>query len=181
LEREYIIKIFKEEPDMGLFDSLKSVFTTDSDYDGDDFDNVDEFNGEETEQERISPSLKPRFMSVNNDNIKKMENSYTAKETKVIIYEPKEYSEAANIVDSLKNKKIVVVNFANMKDNKEEGRDAQQCQKEIFDFINGAIYAIDGDIRKISDTIFVIAPPNVDIDSNINQEFEKKGRHRWSI
>lgn len=61
-----------------------------------------------------------------------------------------------------------------MKDNKEEGRNAQQCQKEIFDFINGAIYAIDGDIRKISDTIFVIAPPNVDIDSNINQEFEKK-------
>ena len=180
MEREYIIKIFKEEPKMGLFDKLKNVFTTDNDYDVDDLENVDDFDVE-MEEEKSSPSLKPRFMSINSDNIKKMENAYTAKETKVIIYEPKEYSEAANIVDSLKNKKIVVVNFANMKDNKEEGRNAQQCQKEIFDFINGAIYAIDGDIRKISDTIFVIAPPNVDIDSNINQEFEKKGRHRWSI
>lgn len=71
-------------------------------------ENVDDFDVE-MEEEKSSPSLKPRFMSINSDNIKKMENAYTAKETKVIIYEPKEYSEAANIVDSLKNKKSLLL------------------------------------------------------------------------
>lgn len=162
---------------MGAFDKFKNFFMVPEDS----YDDVDDdYDNEEVVEEKTS-SLKPRFLSNNNDNIRKIENAYTAKETKVIIYEPKEYSEAANIVDSLKNKKIVVVNFANMKENREEGKSSDQCQKEIFDFINGAIYAIDGDIRKISSTIFVIAPPNVDIDSNITQEFERKGTHRWAI
>ena len=60
-------------------------------------------------------------------------------------------------------------------------KSAHQCQKEVFDFVNGAIYAIEGTIKKISDTIFVIAPPGVDIDTNIRQETEKKGTHRWAI
>lgn len=162
---------------MGVLDSIKKVFTVGDEYD----DSYDEVEDTESYQEDNVLPLKPKFVSNNSDNIRKIENSYTSKDTKVIIYEPKEYSEATNIVDSLRNKKIVVVNFANMKENKEEGKSSEQCQKEIFDFINGAVYAINGNIRKIEKTIFVIAPPSVDIDSNISQEFERKGSHKWAI
>ena len=162
-----------------MLDKLRGFFNSEDDNYEDDY-TVDSEMEIEEEEEKTS-SLRPKFLSANNDNIRKMENSYTSKETKVLIYEPREFSEAQNIVDSLKNKKIVVVNFSNMKECKEENKTAQQCQKEIFDFINGAIYAIEGDIKKISSTIFVIAPPNVDIDTNIKQEIERKGSHRWAI
>lgn len=162
-----------------MLNKLRGFFNSEDDNYEDDY-TVDSEMDIEEEEEKTS-SLRPMFFSGNNDNIRKMENSYTSKETKVLIYEPREFSEAQNIVDSLKNKKIVVVNFSNMKECKEENKTAQQCQKEIFDFINGAIYAIEGDIKKISSTIFVIAPPNVDIDTNIKQEIERKGSHRWAI
>ena len=38
---------------------------------------------------------------------------------------------------------------------------------------------MDGDIRKISKGIFVIAPSNIDIDGNIKKELESKGLFRW--
>lgn len=90
---------------------------------------------------------------------------------KVVIYEPLTYDEAPAIVDSLKNRRAAVVNLENIQD--------PEISKTIFHFLNGAIYAMDGDIRKISRGIFVLAPSNVDIDGNIKKELESKGLFRW--
>lgn len=160
---------------MANFEKIKNFFNpmTESDeYDGDDM----ELEAEDFEEEKVT-AFKPRLFS--NDSNKKNDYSYQTRETKVLIYEPKNFEEGSKIVDSLKNKKIVVVNFANMKSDGDKS--VHQCQKEVFDFVNGAIYALEGNIKKISDTIFVIAPPGVDIDNNIKQEVEKKGNHRWAI
>ena len=35
--------------------------------------------------------------------------------------------------------------------------------RRIVDFLSGAVYALDGDIQKVSNGIFVIAPNNVGI------------------
>ncbi len=90
---------------------------------------------------------------------------------KVVIYEPTSYDDAPAIVDSLKSRKAVVVNLENIHD--------PEVSKTIFHFLNGAIYAMDGDIRKISKGIFVIAPSNVDIDGNIKKDLESKGLFKW--
>jgi cell division protein sepF len=160
---------------MGSLDKLKNFFNAgvEEDYVDDDME-IEEI---EEDDDKITPFRSKFFAS--NESSRKNEYSYQAKETKVLVYEPKCFDEASKIVDSLKNKKIVVVNFSNMK--ADGDKSAHQCQKEVFDFVNGAIYAIEGTIKKISDTIFVIAPPGVDIDTNIRQETEKKGTHRWAI
>ncbi len=90
---------------------------------------------------------------------------------KVVIYEPLTYDEAPSIVETLKNRRAVVVNLENIQD--------PDVSKTIFHFLNGAIFAMDGDIRKISRGIFVLAPSNVDIDGNIKKELESKGLFRW--
>lgn len=90
---------------------------------------------------------------------------------KVVIYEPLTYDEAPAIVESLKNRRAAVVNLENIQD--------PEISKTIFHFLNGAIFAMDGDIRKISRGIFVLAPSNVDIDGNIKKELESKGLFRW--
>lgn len=157
---------------MGLLDKAKSFFTIDEEeYENEGFD-VQQSDEEE------KGILKPSFMKVKQDNITKIENSYTSKDVKVIIFEPEEYNEALNIVDSLKNKRIVVVNFSNMKAT--EGKTVEQNQKQIFDFINGAVYAMDGNINQMSSTIFVMTPNNVEMDMGIKKEMSRRGNvSRW--
>ena len=74
-------------------------------------------------------------------------------------------------MNQLKAKKVCIVNLESVND--------PEIAKTIFDFLNGAIYAMDGRIKKISKGIFLLAPENTDIDGNIKKELESKGFFRW--
>ena len=52
-------------------------------------------------------------------------------------------------------------------------------RKSIFEFMNGAVYVLDGGIQKVSKGIFILAPNNVDIDSSIKKELESKTLFPW--
>ena len=39
--------------------------------------------------------------------------------------------------------------------------------QRILDFISGAVYALGGDIKKAARNIFVVAPSNVEVTSNM--------------
>lgn len=91
---------------------------------------------------------------------------------KVMIFEPASYDEdAPAIVDSLKENKVCIVNLGEMKD--------KEVAQRIFNFLKGAIYAMGGRMRKISNGILLLAPDNTDIDGNIKKELETKGFFRW--
>jgi len=75
---------------------------------------------------------------------------------KVIVYQPTQYSDAEQIVKNLKAKKPVVVNL--------EAVEVELARK-IFNFCSGAICALDGEMRKISKEIFILAPNNVTLDA----------------
>jgi cell division inhibitor SepF len=89
---------------------------------------------------------------------------------KVVIYEPTNFEEAPSIVDNLKARKPVIINLENIE---------QDLAKKFFDFLNGAIYALDGNIQKVSAGIFILAPNNVDISGNIKEELRNKGVFPW--
>ena len=78
----------------------------------------------------------------------------TSKNSKVMVVEPEFFNDAPVICDNLKNNKTVVVNLENT--DIEDG-------KKIFDFLNGAVYALDGTIQKISENVFILAPDTVDV------------------
>lgn len=80
---------------------------------------------------------------------------------KMIVIEPREFEESPKLVDSLKAKKPVIINL--------EKLDTDVARK-IFDFLSGATYALDGNVQKIANNIFVFAPENVDIDAYIDQQ-----------
>ncbi|MBS3994603.1 MAG: cell division protein SepF [Alkaliphilus sp.] len=100
----------------------------------------------------------------------KIVNIHTTTQMKVVIYEPSDFEEAPSIVDSLKNRKPVVINLENLE---------QELAKKIFDFLNGAVYALDGNIQKVSKGIFILAPNNVDISGNVRDELRNKGVFPW--
>jgi cell division inhibitor SepF len=82
------------------------------------------------------------------------------KSSKVILVEPRTYSESTDIADHLKNRRAVVVNLQRI--DKEQGR-------QIVDFLSGAVYVIGGDIQKIGSSIFLCTPDNVEISGNISE------------
>lgn len=74
----------------------------------------------------------------------------------VVVIEPKSFDDSQQVSQCLMDKRPVVINF--------ENTDTDIAHR-IVDFISGAVYALDGDIRKISRNVFLCAPSNVKLSS----------------
>ena len=83
---------------------------------------------------------------------------------KVFICEPEKYEDCTKAVDEIKNRKVVVLNI--------EGMELEN-QKQVFEFIKGAVYALEASIQKVSNGIFVLAPNNVQIDGRLSDRYER--------
>ena len=51
---------------------------------------------------------------------------------------------------------------------------------KVLDFVSGVVYALEGDIQKVSSGIFLIAPYNVNIASDVRDELKSTGIFPWS-
>ena len=80
---------------------------------------------------------------------------------KMILLEPRAYSEAQQIADHLKKRNTVVVNLK---------RVTSDQAKRIVDFLSGTIYAIGGDLQKIGGGIFLCTPNNINVQGKITEE-----------
>ena len=84
---------------------------------------------------------------------------------KMILLEPRAFSESQQIADHLKSRNTVVVNMKRVT--------AEQA-KRIIDFLSGTVYAIGGDLQKIGGGIFLCTPKNVNVEGSITDEDNKK-------
>ena len=75
---------------------------------------------------------------------------------KLVVIEPEGFEDCSRLVDSLKSRRPIIVNL--------EKLDTDLARK-IFDFLGGATYALNGNVQKVANNIFVFAPDNVAIDS----------------
>ena len=92
----------------------------------------------------------------------------TQEGSKMILLEPRAYSESQQIADQLKRRNTVVVNLQ---------RVTQDQGKRIIDFESGCLYAIGGTMQKLGDDIFLCAPKNINVQGKMTEEEEpKRGR-----
>lgn len=80
---------------------------------------------------------------------------------KMIVIEPKGFDECPKLVDSLKAKKPVIINL--------EKLDTDTARK-MFDFLSGATYALNGNVQRVANNIFLFAPENVDVTAYVDQQ-----------
>lgn len=85
--------------------------------------------------------------------------------TKLILLEPRAYSESQQIADHLKNRHTVVVNLKKV---------TTDQAKRIVDFLSGTIYAIGGDLQKIGGGIFLCTPKNMSVQGKISNDDDSK-------
>ena len=80
--------------------------------------------------------------------------------SKMILLEPRAFSEAQTIADYLKGRDTVVVNLK---------RVTPEIAKRIVDFLSGAAYAIGGDLQKLGSGIFLCTPNNVNVEEKMSE------------
>lgn len=134
-------------------------------------DIIDEEIEDIEEEIDVDDELGSHIANMAQSKTSKIVNIHTAGQMKVVIVEPKKYEEVTSIADQLKQRRAVIVNLENLDD--------AIVRKSIFDFMNGAVYVLDGSIQKVSKAIFILAPNNVDIDANMKKELESKAFFPW--
>ena len=78
--------------------------------------------------------------------------------SKMMLLEPRAYSESQQIADYLKKRNTVVVNLKRVTPDK---------GKRIIDFVSGCLYAIGGGMQKLGDGIFLCTPKNINVQGKI--------------
>lgn len=165
-----------------MFEKLKNFAGIDEDYDYDDYEDEEEKNDTEEsgykssfnkEDEKVFKTYSSSDYSTNSyngdrqtrrstGNIVSM-NSSKPTGAKISIQEPLEYDDAPNIVDEIKNNKIVILNLEMIEVDK---------KRQIFDFVNGSIYALNGKIKKVTKDIFVICPEGIEIEGEVSDQLK---------
>jgi len=140
---------------MGVLDKFKDLVGIEE-YDEDDITEEEiQSAGAQLERKRVEP----RSNYARKDKVVDM-RSRTADGNlfRLIVTDPSGFDECPKLVDSLKQKKPVILNLEKID---------SETAKKIFDFLSGATYALNGNVQKVADNIFVFAPENVDITATM--------------
>ena len=89
----------------------------------------------------------------------------TKEGSKMILLEPRAFSESQQIADYLKKRNTVVVNLK---------RVTPDQGKRIIDFVSGCLYAIGGGMQKLGDGIFLCTPKNINVQGKMTEEEDTK-------
>ena len=154
---------------MGIFDKMLDAMKLGDEDDYDEYDDEFEDDDEVVEKKSIfsrssdddsdrkpSATVTPvsRFTTMRGG---KKNNSGSME---VCVIKPSSFEDAREIAETLLADRTVIVNM--------EGLDLGLAQR-IIDFISGACYAIDGNLQKVSNYIFIVTPSNVDISGDLQE------------
>lgn len=104
--------------------------------------------------------------TLNRDNVVSIKDGLNASsKSQIVLYEPRVYSDAKEVAQNLLQNKAVVINFSRMED---------ASARRIVDFITGTVYALNGEIQRIGDKIFLATPPKFVTDGKISELIDKK-------
>lgn len=152
---------------MSFMDKMKNlIIAPDSDEEYE--DDLEEVEEKQQEKRSYSPTAVRAQETVRPSVVTKRTVSSTAP-FKIQIQDPLKYDDAPKIIDNLIMNDAVVVNFEHLE---------PELKRQVFDFINGGIYAIEGRIQKVTSDIFILAPKGVAIEG-IKQEIIESGLYSW--
>ena len=82
-------------------------------------------------------------------------------QVRMVVTQPTSFEQSEEICNYLKERRSVVLNLEYV--NKDVAR-------RIVDFVSGSVHALDGQIQKVSNAIFLIVPTNYEVASDLARE-----------
>lgn len=163
---------------MGVLDKVLDILklSDDDDYEDDFFDD-DEFEEEKPKKSLFKREKKYDFDDEDDDyddfyepksksnrsfgtanKVTPMRQPVKKATMEVCVIKPTNVDDAREITETLLSGSTVILNL--------EGLDLEVAQR-IIDFTSGATFAINGNLQKISNYIFLVTPTNVDISGDL--------------
>ena len=157
---------------MGLMDEIRKLtkpYSEDELYD--EFDDEDLDSGSETAPRR--DSFSPQEPTASSPASRrtgpaKVVNLNNNTAMQVVLVKPDRFENVREIADHLREKKTVVLNLEST--NKDVAR-------RLVDFLSGVTYAIDGKIKKVAISTYILTPYNVEIVGDLVEELETAGTY----
>ena len=81
-------------------------------------------------------------------------NMTTGGKQEVVLFHTKNFDSAAKAADELRNKKAVILNMENVD---------KSLTRRVVDFLSGAVYALDGSVKKIAQSTYLFCPHNMNV------------------
>lgn len=147
---------------MGFSDTFKKLIGIEDIEEGIEQEEIEEAKKSLVREERESirrpqPEFKSPVASAEPQKVVPVERRISVAGTsafKLVVIEPKSFDECPKLVDSLKGRRPVIINLEKIE---------TETAKKIFDFLSGATYALNGNVQKVANNIFIFAPESVDI------------------
>lgn len=159
---------------MGLMDEIRKLTRPYADAE-DDYDEYDDEPLEDTPaaapaprrssytRAAAAPAETPRPSAMGTSRVV---NINATTQLQVILVKPDRYDQVSDIADHLRDKQAVVLNLEST--NKDVAR-------RLVDFLSGCAYALDGKIKKVAISTYLITPYNVDVVGDLVEELENSG------
>lgn len=159
---------------MGFVDELKKLTRPYSEDDTDDYDydeEEDDLEPEPAPAPRRSSFAAPEQQNTNTNTARRtgparVVNLNSNSTMQVILVKPDRFDTVSEIADHLRDKKAVVLNLEST--NKDVAR-------RLVDFLSGVAYALDGKIKKVAISTYILTPFNVEIVGDLVEELENSG------
>lgn len=148
---------------MGLFNKMKEMVGIEE-IDDDEAEDVKRPAAPERKPMEARPPVKNSFMEPSKPTEMRSPTLPGGRRTdqfKMIVVEPSGFEDSPRLVDNLKAKKPVIINLENLE---------TDTARKIFDFLSGATYALNGNVQKVANNIFVFVPENVDVTYNVESK-----------
>lgn len=84
---------------------------------------------------------------------------------KITILKVDDLEDVKDAIDALKDKQAVIANLTSLRD---------MIKVKAYQFMQGGIYAEDGQIKTISDSIYLIAPKDYEIAELVPKDYDEK-------
>ena len=139
---------------MGFLDELKKLTKPYADEDEEDYDDYDDEPVEEEELD-TGRGTGSRIVNIN-----------TTTQLQVVLVKPERFDNVSEIADHLRDKHSVLLNLENTDRN---------IARRLVDFLSGCAYAVDGKIKKVAASAYLLTPYNVEIVGDLVEELENNG------
>ena len=159
---------------MGLMDELKKLTRPYNEDDMDEYDYDDEEDDLAPEPEPAPSSRRSSYSAPEPQSSNtarrpgpaRVVNLNSNSAMQVVLVKPERFDTVSEIADHLRDKKAVVLNLEST--NKDVAR-------RLVDFLSGVAYALDGKIKKVAISTYILTPFNVEIVGDLVEELENSG------
>ena len=147
---------------MGLMDEIRKLTHPYAEPE----DDYDDYDDEPLDEEEPAPAPAPRRSFGRSNAVtepvrpaastpsNRVVNISSSGQMQVVLVKPERFDQVSDIADHLRDKKAVVLNLETT--NKDVAR-------RLVDFLSGCAYALDGKIKKIAVSTYLVTPYNVDV------------------